>query len=102
MLFNSYTFLFLFLPIVLAGAFVLARYRTSLAVAWLVLASLFFYGWWSWRHVPLLVASIAFNYVAARRSPGAAAGRQGFRRAARRGRRQPRGPRLLQIRGLFY
>ncbi len=64
MLFNSYTFLFLFLPVALAGAFVLARYRTSFAVAWLVFASLFFYGWWSWRHVPLLVASIAFNYIA--------------------------------------
>jgi D-alanyl-lipoteichoic acid acyltransferase DltB (MBOAT superfamily) len=64
MLFNSYTFLFLFLPVTLAGAFVLARYRTSFAVAWLVFASLFFYGWWSWRHVPLLLASIAFNYLA--------------------------------------
>ena len=64
MLFNSYTFLFLFLPVTLAGAFFLVRYRTSLAVGWLVLASLFFYGWWSWRHVPLLLASIAFNYFA--------------------------------------
>jgi D-alanyl-lipoteichoic acid acyltransferase DltB (MBOAT superfamily) len=64
MLFNSYTFLFAFLPIVLVGAFVLSRYRPNLAVAWLVLASLFFYGWWSWRHVPLLVVSIAFNFFA--------------------------------------
>jgi len=63
-LFNSYTFLFLFLPVTLAGAFVLARRSSSLAVGWLVLASLFFYGWWSWRHVPLLLASIAFNYFA--------------------------------------
>ena len=55
MLFNSYTFLFLFLPAVLAGAFTLARYRPSFAVAWLVLASLFFYGSWSPQHVPLLV-----------------------------------------------
>ena len=64
MLFNSYTFLFLFLPAVLAGTFALARYRASYAVAWLVFASLFFYGWWSPRHVLLLVASIAFNYAA--------------------------------------
>ena len=64
MLFNSYTFLFAFLPIVLAGAFALSRYRPNLAVAWLALASLFFYGWWSWRHVPLLLASIAFNFFA--------------------------------------
>jgi len=66
MLFNSYTFLFLFLPVTLAGAFILVRWRTSVAVGWLVLASLFFYGWWSWRHVPLLLASIAFNYLAFR------------------------------------
>jgi len=64
MLFNSYTFLFLFLPVTLAGAFILVRWRTSVAVGWLVLASLYFYGWWSWRHVPLLLASIAFNYLA--------------------------------------
>ena len=74
MLFNSYTFLFLFLPAVLAGAFTLARYRPSFAVAWLVLASLFFYGWWSPQHVPLLVASIAFNYFA-----GEAVARRGGR-----------------------
>jgi hypothetical protein len=39
---------------VLAGAFILGRYRTSMAVAWLVLASIFFYGWWplfeAWKH----------------------------------------------------
>ena len=40
MLFNSYTFLFVFLPVVLAGAYILVRFRTSLAVAWLVFASL--------------------------------------------------------------
>jgi len=64
MLFNSYTFLFAFLPIALGGAFALSRYRPNLVVAWLALASLFFYGWWSWRHVPLLLASIAFNFFA--------------------------------------
>jgi D-alanyl-lipoteichoic acid acyltransferase DltB (MBOAT superfamily) len=64
MLFNSYTFLLLFLPVVLAGAFILGRHRTSMAVAWLVFASLFFYGWWSPRHVVLLAGSIAFNYLA--------------------------------------
>jgi D-alanyl-lipoteichoic acid acyltransferase DltB (MBOAT superfamily) len=62
-LFNSYPFLFVFLPVVLGGCFVLASRRAQWVVPWLVLASLVFYGWWDWRHVPLLVCSIAFNYV---------------------------------------
>src|SRR5688572_12461679 len=64
MLFNSYTFLLLFLPVTLAGSFALARWRASAAALWLVLASFFFYGWWNARYVPLLAASIAFNYLA--------------------------------------
>ena len=64
MLFNSYTFLLLFLPVALAGCYMLARWRASAAVLWLVLASFFFYGWWDVRYVALLAASVAFNYVA--------------------------------------
>ena len=62
MLFNSYAFLFGFLPVTLLGYFLLARIRTSLAAGWLALASLFFYGYWDFHYVPLLLASIAFNY----------------------------------------
>jgi D-alanyl-lipoteichoic acid acyltransferase DltB (MBOAT superfamily) len=61
-LFNSYTFLLLFLPVTLAGYFLLGRRRAFFAAAWLTAASLVFYGWWDWRFVPLLVASIAGNY----------------------------------------
>jgi alginate O-acetyltransferase complex protein AlgI len=63
MLFNSYGFLLVFLPIALAGCFVLASRSTRLATPWLVLASLVFYGWWEPHHVGLLVASIGFNYL---------------------------------------
>src|SRR5450432_1688718 len=63
MLFNSYGFLFVFLPVTLFGFFWLGRRSTLLAAGWLTLASLTFYGWWNWRFVPLLIASIAFNYV---------------------------------------
>ena len=43
MLFNSYGFLFLFLPIVLIGFFAIGeRGNIKTATAWLVLASLFF------------------------------------------------------------
>ena len=39
MLFNSYEFLLLFLPLTALGYFLLARVRSSLAAGWLALAS---------------------------------------------------------------
>ncbi len=64
MLFNSYEFIFLFLPASLAGYFVLgARGWIRAAVAWLAACSLFFYGWWDARYVLLLVGSILFNFA---------------------------------------
>jgi len=63
MLFNSHPFLFLFLPITLAGFFGLARLDRRLAAVWLVLASLFFYGWWNPRYLALLGGSIVFNHL---------------------------------------
>lgn len=62
MLFNSYGFIFLFLPIVLLGYFKLGRINHTYAAAWLVLASLFFYGYWNAAYVALLLISIIFNY----------------------------------------
>jgi D-alanyl-lipoteichoic acid acyltransferase DltB (MBOAT superfamily) len=64
MLFNSFTFIGVFLPITLAGFFLLAGTgRQRLAGLWLTLASFVFYGWWDWRYLPLLLGSIAFNYA---------------------------------------
>ncbi|MBV9812814.1 MAG: MBOAT family protein [Acetobacteraceae bacterium] len=63
MLFNSYVFLFAFLPVALAGFYALSRLGRRPAAVWLVLASLVFYGWWDPRFVVLLVGSIAFNYT---------------------------------------
>ena len=62
MLFNSYIFIWLFLPIVWGGFFLAARYRHEAAAAWLALCSLFFYGYWDIHYVPLLLISIAVNY----------------------------------------
>ncbi|MEO8040896.1 MAG: MBOAT family protein, partial [Betaproteobacteria bacterium] len=63
MLFNSTLFLTLFLPVCLAGFFVLGA-RSRLAAAWwLVLASLVFYAGWSWRYVPLLLGSVCLNFL---------------------------------------
>jgi D-alanyl-lipoteichoic acid acyltransferase DltB (MBOAT superfamily) len=63
-LFNSYAFIFAFLPVVVAVYYWIGKRNASLTAWWLIAASLFFYGWWSTRHVWLLIASIAFNYCA--------------------------------------
>ena len=66
MLFNSSEFLFAFLPATLLIFFLCARFSHRAALAWLTLASLFFYGWWNPVWLPLLLASIGFNYLAGR------------------------------------
>jgi alginate O-acetyltransferase complex protein AlgI len=63
MLFNSYPFIFLFLPIALVGYFALGRLGHLAPVIWLALASLAFYAASGWPFVALLLASIAFNYA---------------------------------------
>ena len=63
MLFNSYVFIFAFLPLTLAGFFILGRYKPLLAAAWLTAASLVFYGWWNPVYVWLLAPSVCFNYA---------------------------------------
>ncbi|MDC3216545.1 MBOAT family protein [Candidatus Pseudothioglobus singularis] len=63
MLFNSYEFLFLFLPIVLVGFHLIGKKgHQRFAIAWLVGASLFFYGWWNPAYLGLMIFSILFNY----------------------------------------
>lgn len=63
MLFNSYPFIFLFLPVVLVGFFQLGRISHAWAAGWLALASLFFYGYWNPAYVGLLLGSIVCNYT---------------------------------------
>src|SRR5476651_1970236 len=64
MLFNSYEFLFLFLPATFCVYFFLNGKRLLLAAnAWLLCASLFFYSWWNIKFLPLLLVSILFNYT---------------------------------------
>jgi alginate O-acetyltransferase complex protein AlgI len=64
MLFNSYEFLFAYLPVVFLGYFFLAPKSTKVAAQWLAIASLFFYGWWNPKYVALLLGSIGFNFLA--------------------------------------
>ena len=63
MLFNSYIFIFIFLPVVWTvyyGLNKLKKYR--LAVSFLTMASIFFYGYGNWWYVALLAAGILLNY----------------------------------------
>lgn len=62
MLFNAYEFLFLFLPLTLAGYFWVARRGHEPAIVWLVLASLFFYAWWRPVYLVLLLVSMLANF----------------------------------------
>jgi len=62
MLFNSHVFLFLFLPCCLVAYHVAARLGAPAKVWLLVGASLWFYAGWDARYLPLLLASIAFNF----------------------------------------
>jgi alginate O-acetyltransferase complex protein AlgI len=64
MLFNSFEFIFLFLPITLLIFFQIGRqgyYRWAIAL--LLAASIFFYSWWNPANLPLLVGSLLFNYA---------------------------------------
>jgi D-alanyl-lipoteichoic acid acyltransferase DltB (MBOAT superfamily) len=64
MLFNSHAFLFGFLPVVLLMYHLLGRYGPRrAATGWLIVASLFFYGWWNPKYLALIGASIAGNYL---------------------------------------
>lgn len=61
MLFNSYPFLFIFLPAVLIGFHALHLQSRRLALAWITLSSLVFYGYWDYRYLALIIPSICIN-----------------------------------------
>jgi D-alanyl-lipoteichoic acid acyltransferase DltB (MBOAT superfamily) len=65
MLFHTPAFLFGFLPLALAGWFVCARIHPRLAMAWMLAASLAFYAGHALQGLPLLLASVAGNLLAA-------------------------------------
>lgn len=64
MLFNSYEFLFVFLPITLVVFWTIGHLALPrIALAWLVSCSLFFYAWWNPPYLLLLLCSVLFNYA---------------------------------------
>lgn len=63
MLFNSYEFIFLFLPLTFAGYFLLRRISWDvMSKGWLVIASMFFYAYWNPIYLPVILFSLFFNY----------------------------------------
>jgi len=58
MLFNSFVFIFVFLPTTLTGFFALSRIGPAWGATWLTFASIVFYGAWDIRYVPLLTRLI--------------------------------------------
>lgn len=79
MLFNSYAFLLVFLPVFLALFFWFGKRSQHAAVAWLGVSSLAFYAWWDYRDVALLLASIVFNFFLGTRLAASAGTVQGRR-----------------------
>ncbi len=64
MLFNSFGFIFLFLPITFFIYFYLNNKKfTELGKAFLIFSSLFFYSWWNIAYLPIILTSILFNYI---------------------------------------
>jgi len=64
MLFNSYEFIFFFLPITFFIYFYLNKKRlTEVSKGFLVFASLFYYSWWNIAYLPLILVSMLFNYA---------------------------------------
>ena len=64
MLFNSYVFIFAFLPLSFFIYFYLNKRRLNeLSKAFLVFASLFFYSWWNISYLPLILVSMLVNFA---------------------------------------
>lgn len=64
MLFNSFEFIFFFLPFTFLVYFFLLHRRLLIgSKSFLVFASLFFYSWWDIAYLPLILTSMLFNYA---------------------------------------
>jgi D-alanyl-lipoteichoic acid acyltransferase DltB (MBOAT superfamily) len=77
MLFNSFVFIFAFLPLFLLLYHLLVRRNASAAIVFVTLASLAFYAYWNPVYLPVLAGPILLNWLLARRIRAA-----GERRAA--------------------
>jgi D-alanyl-lipoteichoic acid acyltransferase DltB (MBOAT superfamily) len=66
MLFNSYSFIFAFLPLAVLGYAAVNRLGSrSASLGWLILCSMVFYGIWNPFNLVIILPSIAINYALA-------------------------------------
>ena len=65
MLFNSFPFLFVFLPVAVILHIAVERFRPAWRLWLLIILSLCFYSYWDWRFLPLMVVSILLNWLLA-------------------------------------
>ena len=64
MLFCSLEYIILFLPISIVGFFYYCNKKNYFtAKIWIIISSLFFYGWWNVFYIPLVLASVISNYI---------------------------------------
>lgn len=63
LLFNSYEFIFIFLPVTFFVYFYLNKQKlTDTSKGFLIISSLFFYSWWNIVYLPLIIVSMLFNF----------------------------------------
>ena len=89
MLFNSYVFILVFLPVVLAG-YAWGRHRADRrwVIGWLVVVSLFYYAWWKPEFLLLLLFSVSVNALFGAKLCG--------------GRLSPRASRTVLVAGIVF
>ncbi len=64
MLFNSVEFLIIFLPLVVSFFYIIVYLKAySVLSFYLIVCSLFFYGWWNPKYIILIITSIGVNYL---------------------------------------
>ncbi|MDH3692622.1 MAG: MBOAT family protein [Gammaproteobacteria bacterium] len=66
MLFNSHSFVFVFLPVTLFVYFALGRLSRNWALRWIIVASLVFYAWWRPANVLIIVPAMLVNFGVAK------------------------------------
>ena len=66
MIFNSFEFIFLFLPITIIGYFTLNKFNNyNLSKIWLIVCSLYFYSYFNPWYLPIILISILVNFFIA-------------------------------------
>ena len=64
MLFNSYIFILLFLPVTLIGYYIFNKFKKyKLAKTFLLVMSIWFYAYFNITYLPIIITSIIFNFM---------------------------------------